>query len=93
MLDSIRSPAQPEERGNAVLGAGREMFARRAPFDPTNQDVRESMQVYNKLVGATRAAGARLLVVFFPLSYAIHREDESRWRHLGIVDVAAGGSL
>jgi hypothetical protein len=86
-LDSIRSPAQAE-RGNAVLGAGREMMLARAQFAPTNRDVRESMQVYNKLVGATRAVGAHLLVVFFPLSYAIHKEDESRWRHLGMVDIA-----
>src|SRR5262249_60703048 len=27
------------------------------------------------------------LVVYVPLSYAIHREDESRWRHLGIRDI------
>ena len=42
------------------------------------------MHVYSNLAGMVRAAGARLLAVFVPLSYAIHREDESRWRHLGI---------
>ena len=26
-------------------------------------------------------------MVYLPLSYAIHREDESRWRHLGIRDI------
>jgi hypothetical protein len=88
MLDSIRSPAHPGERGNAVQGVGRQMYAAPAQFDPTKPDVLESMVVYSKLLSATSAAGARLLVVFFPLSYAIHREDESRWRHLGIVNVA-----
>jgi hypothetical protein len=86
------SPAQPEERGGIVLGAGRKMFAP-APFAPTDQIVRESLQVYNELVGATSAAGARLLVVFIPLSYAIHKEDESRWRHLGMRDIAKGAAF
>jgi N-glycosylase/DNA lyase len=45
------------------------------------------MYVYNKLAGVTRAAGVRLLVVYVPLSYAIHREHESRWRLLGIGDI------
>ena len=45
------------------------------------------MHVYSNLSGIVRAAGARLLVVYVPLSYAIHREDESRWRHLGIRDI------
>ena len=80
------SPARPGERGGAVLGAGREMAAP-TDFDPTHPEVREAMHVYNKLAGIVRETGARLLVVYFPLSYAIHREDESRWRHLGILDI------
>jgi SGNH hydrolase-like domain, acetyltransferase AlgX len=82
-----RSFSHPDGQSNAVLGAGREMLAHRTPFSPTNQSVRESLHVYNKLARLTNAAGARLLVVFLPLSYAIHREDESRWRHLGMRDV------
>ena len=71
----------------AVLGAGRQI-APAADFDPAHSEVRESMYVYNKLAGIVHATGARLLIVYFPLSYVIHREDESRWRHLGISDVS-----
>lgn len=82
MFDRLRSPP----RSHPVLGAGREMVMP-ALFSPTSQEVRGSMQVYTKLVDLVHTAGARLLVVFFPLSYAIHKEDESRWRHLGVVDI------
>jgi SGNH hydrolase-like domain, acetyltransferase AlgX len=76
----------PGDSSGVVLGAGREMAASRN-FDPTNSEVREAMHVYSNLSGIVRAAGAQLLVVYVPLSYAIHREDESRWRHLGIRDI------
>jgi hypothetical protein len=75
------------EPGDVVLGTGREMVASR-DFDPKRSEVREAMRVYSKLAGAVRAAGARLLVVYVPLSYAIQKEDESRWRHLGIRDIS-----
>ncbi len=86
-LDRIFSLPSDGERSSAVLGAGREI-APSMQFDPTNPYVRESMRVYSRLDSAVRADGAQLLVVFFPLSYAIHKEDESRWRHLGVVDIA-----
>ena len=79
--------AQPGERGGVVLGAGREMTTS-ANFDPTRPEVLEATHVYSNLAGIVRAAGARLLVIYLPLSYAIHREDESRWRHLGILDIS-----
>lgn len=85
-LNTIHSLAQPGEKGDAVLGAGRDMAAW-TDFDPTRPEVREAMHVYSNLAGTVRAAGVRLLVVYVPLSYAIHREDESRWRHLGIRDI------
>jgi hypothetical protein len=78
------SLARLGERGGG-LGAGREM-APPTDFDPTRPKVREAMLVYNKLISIARETGARLLIVHFPLSYAIHREDESRWRHLGILN-------
>jgi hypothetical protein len=53
-------------------------------FGQTNPEVREAMQFYNKLASIVGQAGARLLVVYVPDSYAIHREDERRWRLLGI---------
>jgi len=86
MLDRSNAATKSREHGAPVRGTGREMYAR-TEFDPKNAEVRESMVVYSRLQDAARAAGARLLVVFLPLSYAIHPEDESRWRHLGVVDV------
>jgi hypothetical protein len=80
------SPVHSGEQSGAVLGAGREIAAP-INFEPTHPEVREAMQFYNKLASIVRQAGARLLVVYVPLSYAIHREDESRWRQLRILDI------
>lgn len=80
------SPVRSGEQGGAVLGAGRDIAAP-INFEPMYPEVREAMQFYNKLAGIVRQAGARLLVVYVPLSYAIHREDQSRWRLLGISDI------
>jgi hypothetical protein len=85
-LYSQDAPAQTGE-GNAVLGAGREIFVP-PEFDTAHPVVRQAMLVYTELAGSVRAAGARLLVVYVPLSYAIHREDEIRWQHLGVRDIA-----
>jgi len=84
-LNAQYAPAHTGVKGNPVLGAGREIFAP-PDFDTTYSSVRQSMDVYTKLSGSVRAAGARLLVVYIPLSYAVHREDEIRWRHLGVRD-------
>jgi hypothetical protein len=79
---SVRSGKQSD----AVLGTGREIAAP-INFEPTRPEVREATQFYDKLAKIARQAGARLLVVYVPLSYAIHREDERRWRLLGIRDI------
>jgi hypothetical protein len=76
----------PARSGEQSLGAGREITAP-IGFEPTNPEVREAMLFYNKLASIVRRAGARLLVVYVPLSYAIHQEDESRWRLLGLRDI------
>ncbi len=81
-----RSPVHSGQQSGAVSGAGSEITAP-INFEPTYPEVREAMQFYNKLASDVRQAGARLLVVYVPLSYAIHREDESRWRLLGIRDI------
>ena len=79
-------PARAGEPSGSVLGAGREIPA--APdFEPTHPAVLEAMRVFNKLGSIVRQTGAQVLVVYAPLSYAIHKEDESRWRHLGLLDV------
>lgn len=84
-LTSPRSETPLDQRG-AVLGAGRELGAP-TDFDPTGPEVREAMYVYSKVARITRGAGIRLLVAYVPLSYAIHREDETRWRLLGIRNI------
>jgi hypothetical protein len=71
-----------------VIGAGRELHLHDA-FDLGDPEVIESLAFYRDLRDETRDAGADLLVVYFPLSYAVHPEDESRWRHLGLRDVDA----
>jgi lysophospholipase L1-like esterase len=74
------------EPSGAVLGAGREIPV--APdFEPTHPAVLEAMHVFNKLGSIVRQTGAQVLVVYAPLSYEIHEEDKSRWRHLGLWDV------
>jgi hypothetical protein len=80
------SSVRSGEQSDAVLGTGREIAAP-INFDPTHPEVREAMLFYDELAKIVRQAGARLLVVYVPLSYAIHREDERRWRLLGIRDI------
>ena len=75
-----------------VLGAGREVAAP-ITFDPTHPKIRGALNFYNKLASVVSQTGARLLVVYVPLSYAVHREDESRWRLLGILDIPAQTAL
>jgi len=85
-LSTARPSAQLEEKGGAVQEVGREIAAS-TKFDPLHPEVRGATQVYTRLANVVRAAGAQLLVVHFPRSYAIHREDESRWQHLGLLDI------
>jgi hypothetical protein len=70
-----------------MVGAGREMTSS-ADFDPTQPEVRGAMQVYENLVGVVHAAGARLLVVYVPLAYAIQPRDKNRWSGLENLDVS-----
>src|SRR5262245_5579960 len=89
---TVGSPVRSGDQSGAVLGAGREIVAP-IYFEPTDPKVREAMKFYSKLASTVRQAGARLLVVYVPLSYAIHREDESRWRLLGIRDIPSQMAL
>jgi hypothetical protein len=82
----LNTGSQVTSGNRDMLGAGREMPAP-IDFEPAHPEVQEAMQVYSKLGDVVRKAGARLLVVHFPLSYAIQTEDESRWRLLGIWDM------
>lgn len=88
MLDQRLSDEGGEADGGEILGAGRELTIPRE-FSLENPVVVESLAFYRALRDETRRAGAEALVVFFPLSYAIHPEDRSRWRHLGVQDIEA----
>ena len=79
--------AAPTE-GGAIIGAGREARLHGA-FDPDNPEAVEALAYYNDLRAAVEGAGAKLLVVFVPLSYCVHQEDVARWSHLGVHDVDA----
>ena len=72
-FNSFRAPVKADR---SVIGAGREMAAR-TEFDPTHPAVCEAMHVYSTLAGIVRAAGARFLVVFLPLSYATTERTRS----------------
>lgn len=75
-------------RNTSVLGAGRKLV-QVANFVPDKPEVRDSMVFYRHLGKAVQESGARLQIVYFPLSYVIHPEDESRWRHVGVYNVNA----
>ncbi len=73
---------------DTVAGAGRELH-QASVFDPGKPSERDTMKLYNRLASVVRASGAQLKIVYFPLSYGVHPQDESRWRHLGLKDVEA----
>jgi hypothetical protein len=83
-LDALRGDGAVG--GGEVLGAGRELKAASA-FDAADPEVAEALDFYRQLAAAVRAAGGEPLVVYLPLSYVVHPEDVSRWRHLGVRDV------
>ncbi|MCC7084070.1 MAG: hypothetical protein IT427_03575 [Pirellulales bacterium] len=72
--------------GAKVEGAGREMPLHGA-FNPDSPEVIDSMKFYTDLRATVEQTGAKLLVVYFPLSYCVHEGDRSRWAHLGVVDI------
>lgn len=73
---------------NVVIGAGRELH-QTSRFDPGGPEERDATQFYELLAKTVRGSGAQLQVVYFPLSYGVHPQDESRWRHLGLKDIQA----
>lgn len=79
--------AAPGE-GGVILGAGREANLH-GTFDVTEHETAEAIEYYNDLRQTVESSGAKLLVVYVPLAYCVHREDVARWSHLGVHDVAA----
>jgi hypothetical protein len=78
-------PLRPGAQSGAVLEGGRPIVG--PQFEPARPEVREAMLFYSRLASIVHRAGARLLVVYVPLSYAVHQEDENRWHLLGIGDI------
>jgi hypothetical protein len=78
----LREPAKTR----LVSGAGRQM-QEQVEFTLEDESTRRSLNYYHALQSAVSGAAAELLVVYAPLSYCVHREDMSRWRHLGVADV------
>jgi len=84
----LRAAWQQEPPAEGVLGAGREIKLH-GRFDPDSPEVKDSLEFYEALRSEVAASGARLLVVYLPLSYCVHPKDASRWSHLGVRNVAA----
>jgi hypothetical protein len=87
IVTKMRGSSPPGVVGGKIAGAGREMTPAEA-FDPKSPRVTSSMAFYDDLRSTVESHGARLLVVYFPLSFVIHPQDMARWRHLGVMDVA-----
>lgn len=86
------SALSDDTNDRSVQGAGRELHLADA-FDLSDPTVATSLDFYDRLRSVVEQDGASLLVVYFPLSYAVHAEDRTRWRHLGIRDIAAQASF
>ena len=71
-----------------VRGAGREM-ASLSKFDLSSPDVIEALAFYRDLDRVVSRDGTKLVVVYTPLSYAVHPADFARWKHLGVNDANA----
>lgn len=85
-IDARLSP-KPDAQNNAAIGEGKEL--RQKAFDPNQSNDREVIRFYQRLADTVHNSGARLKIVYFPLSYGVHPQDESRWRHLGLTNVQA----
>ena len=69
--------------GAEIAGAGRHLEQAR-PFSPDTPEAKLSLAYYRRLARAALKCGSHLSIVYFPLSYCVHRGDLARWRHLGI---------
>ena len=77
-----------DEKNTNVGGAGRDMKIHDV-FTSQNEEVETADAYYDRLKQVVESSGARLLIVHFPLSYCIHRDDIGRWQHLGVRNVDA----
>jgi hypothetical protein len=68
-----------------IIGAGRDL-ENYGHFDPNKPGVKASLAFYKKLAGFAASQKAKLLLVYIPLSYEVHRQDAARWRLRGLTD-------
>ncbi len=85
MVRARGAMTRPSE-GGAILGGGREAKVE-GTFDPDSPQVAESLAYYRELQETVESSGAKLLIVYVPLSYCVHPEDIARWSHLGVGNV------
>lgn len=83
---NLKSRWAKSDHLDGIQGAGRDLKLHGA-FDPADPDVANALEYYRDLRATVAESGAKLLVVFFPLSYCIHKEDMARWTHLGARNV------
>lgn len=67
-----------------VEGAGRPLSV--SSLDPDDAAVGRALGFYRELERSVTRVGARLVVVYLPMSYTVHPEDLPRWRHHGVSD-------
>ncbi|MHA1268114.1 MAG: alginate O-acetyltransferase AlgX-related protein [Candidatus Helarchaeota archaeon] len=79
----VRSPKSNKEK---IIGAGREL-ENYTDFNLEDNSVLEAISYYEDLLKSVDSIGAHLLILYFPLSYCVHREDMPRWEIYGVKDV------
>lgn len=74
------------DEAQPIEGAGRAMINRTA-FSVDDPRVKEAVRLYTRFRDEVRQAGARFLLVHFPLAYVVHPEDLTRWILHGVTNV------
>ena len=69
-----------------IIGAGRDL-SNVNKFDINDKIVSRSLKYYFELKSYCQSINAKLLIVYFPLSYVLHNEDVTRWKHLGVKNI------
>jgi hypothetical protein len=86
VVTRLRSAFDRGKPVSQIQGAGRSGIGRDA-FDPQAPDLQASLRFYARLREVVERGGARLLIVYAPLSYSVHPEDVARWQHLGVRNI------
>jgi lysophospholipase L1-like esterase len=86
LYQALLSPPGPAEQGT-----GRELYGREdgGADAAAVADMVATYRGYVDFVRGVLGAEVRVVFLYVPLSFAVHPEDEPRWRHLGVADHAA----